>query len=271
MMDFASFARAHGVLIGTLLDDGRVHRVPTVTKPRKRNGAYRFTGDWGWVQSWDSMVEPAVWKPERRDAPIAAPVRRIPVDETQVQAAACERARGVVARCRFESHAYLTAKGFPQAKGLVDPDGRLVVPMWDVQTYKRIQSVQWIDANGGKKFMPGGAAKGGVYRLGAGSDWWLCEGYATGLSLAAALKALYWPAAVLVCFSAGNLIHVSTQIRGRLFVMADNDASQTGQNAAESTGARWVMPDEIGSDANDVHATRGLRALCELVGGARST
>ena len=173
MMDFASFARAHGVLIGTLLDDGRVHRVPTVTKPRKRNGAYRFTGDWGWVQSWDSMVEPAVWKPERRDAPIAAPVRRIPVDETQVQAAACERARGVVARCRFESHAYLTAKGFPQAKGLVDPDGRLVVPMWDVQTYKRIQSVQWIDANGGKKFMPGGAAKGGVYRLGAGSDWWL--------------------------------------------------------------------------------------------------
>lgn len=267
MMDFMTFARAHGVLIRDLWADGRIHRVPTAEKPRKRNGAYRFTGEWGWVQSWDSMVAPAVWK---HDIAVAQPVRyKTAPDDAEERRRAAERAREMVARCTFSPHPYLARKGLESVSTLVDAEGRIVVPMRSVTQYGHIQSVQWIDAEGNKRFLPGGAAKGAVYRIGSGTDLWLCEGYATGLSMAAALKTLYWPATVVVCFSAGNLAHIASLLRGRRFVMADNDVSGTGERVARDTGLRWVMPAEAGTDANDLHVAVGLRAVAALMGGAR--
>lgn len=269
-MFFSDFARAHGLLIRDLRADGRIHRVPTVAKPKKYNGAYRFDGGWGWVQCWDTMAEPAIFKPDR---PIQAtnaprPYVRASEDEKARQRAAMQAAE-VVQRCRVGVHPYLAAKGFPEQQAMVDIDGRLVVPMRSALKYPAVQSVQWIDSEGGKRFMPGGAAKGGVLRIGAGPDQWLCEGYATGLSLAAALRAIYWPATVVVCFSAGNLQHVAQLLRGRRYVMADNDASGTGERAAAATGLPWVMPPEVGQDANDMHQGDGLRALAKLMGGLR--
>jgi hypothetical protein len=88
--------------------------------------------------------------------------------------------------------------------GLVD-GGKLIVPMRSFEHYReRIYSVQMIDADGSKKFLPGGRAKGAVYRIGTGFDVWLVEGYATALSVHAALESLYRKAEVWVCFSAGN-------------------------------------------------------------------
>lgn len=269
MMDFASFARANGLLIRDVRADGRIHRCPTVEKPRKRNGAYRFDGEWGWCQSWDTMTEPAIFKPDNR--PIAPqPRRRAPaMDEQAARRRAAEQAAEIVRRCQYGEHPYLARKGFPAAQGLIDEAGRLVIPMRSVGAYARIQSLQWIDAEGAKKFLPGGQAKGGVFRIGSGDDTWLCEGYATGLSLAAALRSLYWPAAVVVCFSAGNLRHVAHVLPGRRYVMADNDASQTGERAASGTGLPWVMPAAVGTDANDLHVGHGVRALAELMRGVR--
>jgi phage/plasmid primase-like uncharacterized protein len=40
------------------------------------------------------------------------------------------------------------------------------------------------------------------------SERWLVEGYATGLSVRAALRELHREAQVVVCFSAFNLAHV---------------------------------------------------------------
>jgi putative DNA primase/helicase len=76
-------------------------------------------------------------------------------------------------------------------------------------------------------------------------------------------------AEVIVCFSAGNLRHVAALVKRPAFVMADNDASGTGQEAAQATGLPWVMPAEPGTDANDLHASEGLRALVGLVGAIR--
>jgi putative DNA primase/helicase len=50
-------------------------------------------------------------------------------------------------------------------------------------------------------------------------------------------------------------------------VVADNDASGTGQKAAESIGLPWMMPDTIGQDFNDLHQSEGLGACVKLLRG----
>ncbi len=271
-MSFVAFAREHGVLIRDLRADGRIHRVPTIEHPKKRNGAYKFTGEWGWVQAWETHAEPIVFRNEhipqevvQRD--MARERRR---EQARRDKAAIE-AMEIVQRCRFDHHPYLDRKGFKEEQGLVDFDGRLVIPMRSVGRYQRINSVQWITAEGEKKFLPGGAAKGSALILGTGCEQWLCEGYATALSLRTALASLYRQAKVVVCFSAGNLAHVAGLLTGRRLVMADHDASGTGERYAVATGLPWVMPPEVGMDANDMHRAHGVRAVAKLMREAANT
>ena len=73
-MEFNDFLRVSGLIVRSPMLDGRIHRAPTVTKPRKKNGAYRFMGDWGWAQCWDTMIEPAIWPTAS-----ASPIKRAPV------------------------------------------------------------------------------------------------------------------------------------------------------------------------------------------------
>jgi putative DNA primase/helicase len=267
---FADFARAHGLLINDLLADGRVHRCATAEHPRARNGAYRLDGEWGWVQAWDVHMEPVIWRAGGSDAtivPIKRDMEAVRREEEARRAKAAALAAGIVQRCTPAAHPYLVRKGFPEQQGLVDTDGRLVVPMRDVRDYRRINSVQWIDGSGAKLFLPGGAAKGSVMMVGAGAEYWLCEGYATGLSIRAALEKLHRQARVVVCFSAGNLVHVAGQTQGRRYVIADNDKSGTGERSAVATGLLWAMPPHVGMDANDFHQVHGVKALVDLMRG----
>ena len=87
------------------------------------------------------------------------------------------------------------------------------------------------------------------------------EGFATGLSVRHALRSVGIPAAVVVCFSASNLIQVADQIKGRRFVFVDNDESKTGENSAIKTGLPWTMADTVGYDANDLHLKESLWAV----------
>ena len=73
-----------------------------------------------------------------------------------------------------------------------------------------------------------------------------------------ALRSVGIKASVVVTFSASNMIQVADQIPGKRYVFADNDASQTGEKAAMQTGLPWTMADEVGFDANDLHAKSGL-------------
>lgn len=63
------------------------------------------------------------------------------------------------------------------------------------------------------------------------------------------------------------MVYVADKVGGRRFVIADNDASRTGQNAAESIGLPWAMPDAVGYDFNDMHQTEGLGACVKLLRG----
>jgi putative DNA primase/helicase len=132
-----------------------------------------------------------------------------------------------------------------------------------------MQTIAWLpeDRRWEKKMAAGMRAKGAVLRLGnqRAKETFLCEGYATGLSIEIALRRLRLNASVLVCFSDSNLAHVAPMVSGTAFVIADNDVSLAGEKAARKSGLPWAMSDKVGEDANDLHQRAGLAALCKLI------
>lgn len=268
-MNFVQFAHANEVLIKSLVNDGQIHRCPTIQHPHKHNGAYKYCGDWGFVQAWDASDSPAVWfgedtTPERRER-IQRDMRQEMQQEQEKRHQASILAADIIKKADLRTHPYLERKGFKAEVGLVDFDGRLVVPMRDCNDYRRINSVQFIDDEGNKKFLTGGKAKGSIYKIGSEPDLWLCEGLATGLSIRSALKLIGWAASVVVCFSAGNLKHMADVLKGKRYVFADNDASGTGQRAAEASELPWCMSQTVGHDANDDHLRSGILTVAQML------
>ena len=181
------------------------------------------------------------------------------------QRQAAHRAQKMIREAHYGRHPYLAARGFPETPALV-LGGLLLVPMRDVRT-QALTSLQTIDASGRKQFLAGGRTKGCVFVLGRGPETVCCEGYATALSVRAALQALYRPARVVVCFCAHNLAHVARQMRAD-WVVADHD--EAGVNAARKTGLPWWQPPTAGMDANDVYQQAGVAALCDAWRGGMS-
>ena len=191
------------------------------------------------------------------------------------------------------AHPYLVAKGFAQQGGLV-LDGSLLVPMRHYQAYERVQSVQMIGPDGSKKFPSGSKVSEAVYKIGKGAERYYCEGYATALSVMAALKRLYRDqhCEVWVCFSAGNIPNVAKS-RRRSMVIADHDwwrcpkkecrakwdyeskrcpscgssgvTEPAGEKHAQQTGLPYWMPEEPGTDANDYMLSHGVEALADAI------
>ncbi len=172
-------------------------------------------------------------------------------------------------------HGYLRAKGIP-AEGLRQTaDGRLLVPVSD--SARDLQSVQYIAADGPKRFLPGGRMAGGRCWLGepgAVGPLVLCEGFATGASIRSATG---WPACA--AFSAGNLRRVAESVRrqypaAEIFVAADDDhrtegnpGATKGAEAAEAIKCKLIFPD-FGADRpggatdfNDMARLRGEDAV----------
>lgn len=280
-MDFADALRVAGLRPRSIVADGKWRRCPTDDKPKKRNGAYvlsvggrsgafkNYALDQEWHQwrmdgAQPSRLEREEWR--RRERLRAAEERRKHAKAASVAADMLARAvaltprDGTRWRAGVPAHPYLARKGLHDAPYL-DLDGVLLVPMRDRDTDALI-GMQTIDRDGAKRYLPGSRAKGAVHRLGRGRELWLCEGYATGLSIRAGLAALYRQDQVVVCFSAGNLVEVASALRGR--VIADHDASGAGRGAAERTGLPWAMPEEPG-DANDLHQRGGIGAVRALL------
>lgn len=185
--------------------------------------------------------------------------------EQERREAAASKALDMIEAAEFLTHPYLASKGFPDHAGFV-LGGKLLIPMRDHAT-RRLNSIQTIDANGKKMFLPGGRAKGSVFALGTDHETYLCEGYATALSVKAALTALYRKARVVVCFSAANIAHVAKSMGH--FVVADHDANGTGQRYAEQSNLPWWMPPELG-DANDYFLQHGAQSLGKELNQLRS-
>lgn len=270
MMNFCEFAASVGLQSNSFIADAKIHRCGTVNHPRSKNGAYWFDGKRGWAMRWGA-VDVTWWndknaKPwtdqEKKDW---ANQRRI-AEKKKIEghAAAASKASQMLSECSIDTHAYLRSKQLPEAKGMVYTDGSLLIPMRDSLTNK-LNGVQSIALNDQrdkfvKKFLPGMKAKGSVFKIGSGKKIILVEGYATGLSVHEAARQMRLDACVMCCFSASNMVHVAKD-HGHC-VMADNDASKTGEQAAIDTGLPWVMPSIQNTDWNDVHATNLLMHVC---------
>jgi putative DNA primase/helicase len=269
--DFREVAESIGLQLRSILDDDRIHRCATELHPRKQNGTYRTDGSRGWVKNWETG-ETAIWH-AAREARRTTPPEPLPslAQRREQEAARAEWAAGVarhkIAKAQAETHPYLARKGFPKALGLVF-EGLLLV---SARIDNNVVSLQEIAEDGTKKNLPGGRMSGASFSIGSGRDEILCEGYATGLSIKAALAAIHLPARVTCCFSASNVATLAERRRNAV-VIADNDRPVaqfgglgTGEFYARRAGLPWAMPPEPGTDANDFHLSAGLPALQGLL------
>lgn len=270
-MSFVAFAQAHGLIMDHAIADGAFHRTKTTDHPKKKNGAYVYTGDRGAVKNFATMMDFAIWRAERQrhdvGRQVVKDIARSLREERERHTRARNEAASILKGCEQGKHPYLAAKGFPDALGLVHSSGDLIIPMRDCQNYGTINSVQRIATDGKKLFLPGGKAKGSVFVHGRGArgERFLVEGYATGLSVQAALIELRKRCEIWVCFSAGNLVYVSQFVRRPAYVIADNDASFAGLKAAKETGLPYVLPETVGEDANDLMQRAGIREVVKMI------
>lgn len=259
-MDFLTFCQLHGVLIQTLPPFGLWKRYPTEDKPKHRNGAVKFMGDHGFVQNHATEVSVSVWRPDtpvkvdRRD--IHHQVQLAAQETARRQAEAAKKAAWILHQCQYAHHEYLRKKGFPDEVGNIfvkDGEKLLIIPM---RVEKNLVGVQLIDEAGTKKFLYGQRSAGAVFTIDNKGPHYLCEGYATALSLRAILKNWKRRYTIHVTFSAGNMLKVAANLPGG-FVIADHDASGTGERVAREIGWPYWMSPELG-DCNDHHLRDGL-------------
>jgi putative DNA primase/helicase len=170
-----------------------------------------------------------------------------------------------------QDHPYLQTKGVLSYGLKVNQTGQLVVPIRDNDGV--VWSLQTIDQNGVKLFLPGGAKKGSYFTIGGGDNLYICEGYATGASLHEATGAT-----VIIAFDSGNLKPVAQNIKAKyadrqIAICGDNDQWADGnpgvtkaKEAAAQIGARVVIPQfrdlsTEPTDFNDLSRLEGPHAF----------
>lgn len=150
------------------------------------------------------------------------------VEQARAHAEAAEKAQSIyTATTECTEHPYLHSKGVKAVPSLkIDKYGSLVIPLYDENG--EIASLQFIDAEGYKRFLAGGRKKGCSFLIGdtdSGKPLVICEGLATGLSI---YECTGFP--VLVAFNTGNLLPVAEVVRAKypereIVLAADNDVN----------------------------------------------
>lgn len=169
------------------------------------------------------------------------------------------------------SHQYLTNKGVLSHGLKLTGDGRLIIPMRDIEG--NLQSLQYIDDTCEKRFHPGGATKAALLTLGTLEGIiYICEGYATACTVFEATGAF-----TVAAFSASNLVDVAEIMRAKypdikIVIAADNDESGTGKKYADIASAKYncmvIMPPNTG-DCNDLFIRAGIDAVKALLNNKR--
>lgn len=166
-------------------------------------------------------------------------------------------------------HPYLVRKGIQTHGVRVTGDGRLMAPLYHADG--KISSIQYIDADGNKLYHAGGQTGGCFWMVGTMDDpgvLYVAEGFATAATIHEATNR-----PCVVAYSASNLVPVTGSLREKfgtgqeIVIVADNDASGSGQKYADQAsaryGARVIIPPVTG-DANDYkQAGNDLKALLD--------
>lgn len=237
---------------------------------------------WNWQTNEKSTVnlESALSVTERRA--VAQSVARSKAKAEKDATRAANMAGDLIAAATLSTHPYLVAKGFRDEQALtvaasvvrktvgdyIVPPGARTAILIPARRGNAVTSAQLIWEDGTKKFLFGGEMGGASHRIASGVYTWLCEGYATGLTVRAALKGLKVRATVVCCFSASNIVAVARQVRGRAFIAADNDKPLeqfgwigTGEYYARQADLPYGMPPVVGADFNDMHQHESIFAV----------
>lgn len=266
--------------------DGRLHRFRTGSKGKAagdKTGWYvafsdgvpagKF-GDWrtGIEQNWRADIGRKLTAGEEM-----ANLRRME-EAKRLRDAEREKTRAVAADTVGEiwsqavaaspDHPYLARKGVQAHGARATGDGRLVVPLFNADG--ELRSLQYIAHDGGKLYHPGGQTGACFWQIGSAEGaqrLFIAEGFATAATIH---EATGQPC--LVAYSASNLVPVSGAAREQfgamhdIIVVADNDASGTGQKYADQAAAKFgvsvITPPQPG-DANDYAMSGG--DLAELL------
>jgi putative DNA primase/helicase len=244
--------------------------------------------------NWQTGDKATVWLKQERTVEDKRRYAQQRVKDREHERARAERAADIahelIAAAQPGQHPYLARKGFASERPLVVhadavrriggdylvPEGAHTAIVVPARINQKTTSVQLIWTDGTKKFLYGGDMGGAAHRIASGRDTWLCEGYATGLSLRAALKGLNRRDTILVCFSASNIAKVAQSTLGRRWIAADHDAPPAakpeqfggvgaGEFYALKASAPFVMPPAVGMDINDMHQASGIFAVQKLI------
>lgn len=128
-------------------------------------------------------------------------------------------------------HPYLVRKKV-NPYGIKQLNGELLIPVYSIQG--DMQSIQFIDVDGNKKFLKGGKMSGGCHFIGEVSmdmPVYVSEGYATAVSVYEDTQCLS-----IVAFNAGNLINVAKDLRTqfpKIEIVIAGDCDEVGKKYAE--------------------------------------
>lgn len=233
-----------GIAPKQVIADGELHRCPVEgARAGRKDGTYllhldgipaggfeNFRDGLGW-QNWHADIGNR--KLDRSELAlhrqrIETASRARAVDEEKRQVAAAKRAAHLwsIAKPATNNHSYLVRKAVP-AYGLRQLREHLVIPARD--SNGRIWTLEFIGANGEKRFLSGGRKKACYFSIGrVGDILCIAEGYATAASVYQATGY-----ATAVAFDAGNLAPVACALRNkfpslRLVICADDDRDTPG-------------------------------------------
>lgn len=306
--EFEQAMQAVGLVLDKrgVIDDGKAHPCQCAhDKGSKKSGRYFLHSDGmsngafgcyhdsenGLTHKWQSEHTPPLSEAERKayaqKMAQAEAERAQQTANDQAQAKAAVQAIWDKAKDASTANAYVTRKGIhPLGCKVFGDADTLIVPIYDGKpAIENLCNAQFIQADGTKRFKTGGKKKGCYCAIGNPESRVavLCEGFATGASIAQATG--YY---VLVAFDAGNLLPVAERIKAalpmdwRLIIAGDNDAygeANTGADkaraCAHAVGAECVLPDFTGceithapTDFNDLHQLAGLEAVKAQIDGA---
>lgn len=244
-------------------DDGRVHRYRvTGDKPGSRNGWYVahggpdpvvIFGSWktGEQHTWRgaSSRTPTVAELAEAQRRMQAMRQEREAEQARVHDEARARAARLwaLARPASDDHIYLQRKQI-RGFGVRQLNGALVVPARDAAG--RLHTLQFITADGAKRFLTGGRIAGCYYAMGRVRDAVLvAEGFATAAAIFMATGQ-----ATAVAFNCGNMLAVARALRAkfpgaRIVLCADDDTATPGNpgvraatEAARAVGGLVAVP-----------------------------
>lgn len=290
---FRAEIEAQGLRPVKISADGSLSRCPVEGKPQRKDGAYILHMDHpasGWWQNhctdesgtWTAMAVKELTEQDRRilHERIEQDQTERKAEEARKHAEAAIKARDILDAAPDcpPDHSYLTAKAVPPCPGLkLDTNGRIIVPLLDSEG--KLSSLQFIGADGTKRFLPDGKKKGSYFLIkGDDGPLHIAEGYATAASIHEATGGT-----VLVAFDAGNLLPVAEQARQRypereITVCGDDDHQTKGNpGRTKATAAALAVNGKLalpvfqgrgGTDFNDLAQAEGLEAVRKQISEA---